>query len=68
MGDVLLGIRPHELRLSSENDVFATGVVEVVEWLGNERLLHVALLSGDAVAVADTSEVPVQAGDEVGDG
>jgi ABC-type sugar transport system ATPase subunit len=66
MGDVLLGVRSHDLRLSSEGDVFATGVVEVVEWLGNERLIHLTLVSGDALVVADTSQAPVEVGDEVG--
>ncbi len=61
---VLLGIRPHDLTLSDEPEALRLSVT-LVERLGNEQILHLALPDGDALLAAARSEPPVQPDDVV---
>ena len=56
LGEVsTLGIRPDALSLAAEGDL--TGVVEVIERLGDRTLLHVQLSDGSLV-IADATRQP----------
>jgi multiple sugar transport system ATP-binding protein len=52
------GIRPEHFELGGEEKGGATvdGVAEVVEYLGNEELLHVTTNNRDLVAIVDSSQ------------
>jgi multiple sugar transport system ATP-binding protein len=55
---LVAGIRPEHFELGVMRDGAAasvTGVAEVVEYLGNEELLHVTMDNRDIVAIVDSS-------------
>jgi multiple sugar transport system ATP-binding protein len=62
--DAILGIRPEHLDLKIDDPVFGSlqGKADVVEYLGNEELIHVSAGGNDVVAVID-SEYRVKPGD-----
>ncbi|MHA6297152.1 ABC transporter ATP-binding protein [Devosia sp. CAU 1758] len=60
-GKVLVGIRPHDLVVSEDvsgSGFSAEGIVEAVEPLGAETLVHVALGSSKVIATAPGRVVP----------
>jgi multiple sugar transport system ATP-binding protein len=63
---VVVGFRPEHLELSEVSGPAATiqGTADVVEYLGNEELLHVSVGSADIVAIVDSSH-RVRPGDVV---
>jgi multiple sugar transport system ATP-binding protein len=63
---VLAGFRPEHLDLGDVAGPFGTvqGTADVVEYLGNEELLHVSVNDSDIVAIVD-SAYRVQPGDTV---
>src|SRR5262249_52753371 len=56
-GDVLLGVRPHDITLVDPAEADAVGRVEVIQPLGSELLLHLRL-TGTTAAVQVTMVVP----------
>ena len=54
---VILGFRPEHLELDDVAETAATiqGRADVVEYLGNEELLHVSVDDADVVAIVDSS-------------
>jgi multiple sugar transport system ATP-binding protein len=63
---VIAGFRPEHLELGEIPAPFATiqGTADVVEYLGNEELLHVTVAGRDIVAIVDSSH-RVRPGDVV---
>jgi multiple sugar transport system ATP-binding protein len=64
---LLAGIRPEHFELgtaAAETTAAVSGVAEVVEYLGNEELLHVTQNNRDLVAIVDSSQ-RVQPGQNV---
>jgi multiple sugar transport system ATP-binding protein len=63
---IIAGFRPEHLELGDAGSEAAkfTGRADVVEYLGNEELLHVTAANQDIVAIVDSSH-HVQPGDEV---
>jgi multiple sugar transport system ATP-binding protein len=63
---VVVGFRPEHLELGDLAGTFATveGRADVVEYLGNEELLHVSVEGSDIVAIVDSSH-RVRPGDTV---
>ena len=59
-GAVLVGVRPHDLRVGEANGagLAAAGVVEAVEPLGSETLVHVAIGGTQVIATAPGRVVP----------
>ncbi|WP_172125875.1 MULTISPECIES: sn-glycerol-3-phosphate ABC transporter ATP-binding protein UgpC [unclassified Devosia] len=59
-GDVLVGLRPHDLVVgeASEPGLGATGIVEAVEPLGSETLVHVQVGKSQIIATAPGRVVP----------
>jgi multiple sugar transport system ATP-binding protein len=56
---LVAGVRPEHFELGKEADGAAAsvdGVAEVVEYLGNEELLHVTMNDRDLVAIVDSSQ------------
>ncbi len=62
-GAISVGVRPEQLQLGSGGDVTANGSVRLVEYLGSESYLHVALPSGAVLLV----QVPGRAQHKIGD-
>lgn len=63
-GDMLIGIRPHELKVgetSSQNGISLQGIVTAVEPLGAETLVHLDVDGAAVIATAPGKTVP-QAG------
>ena len=55
---LVAGVRPEHFELGKEADgatASVAGVAEVVEYLGNEELLHVTMNDRDLVAIVDSS-------------
>jgi multiple sugar transport system ATP-binding protein len=54
---LIAGIRPEHFELSGNTEGTASveGIAEVVEYLGNEQLLHVTMNNRDLVAIVDAS-------------
>ncbi len=54
---LVAGFRPEHFDIGDAADTFASviGVAEVVEYLGNEELLHVTMNEADLVAIVDSS-------------
>jgi multiple sugar transport system ATP-binding protein len=54
---VIAGFRPEHLELGDVAGPFGTvkGTADVVEYLGNEELLHVSVNDNDIVAIVDSS-------------
>lgn len=65
--DVFVGIRPHEIRLTSPHGGDAEATVEVVEPLGAQATVHVSLkgVPGELTRVVVTSGQAPRAGDRV---
>jgi multiple sugar transport system ATP-binding protein len=65
-GRVTVGFRPEHLELGELGGTTATieGTADVVEYLGNEELLHVSVSGADIVAIVDSSH-RVRPGDTV---
>ncbi|GAC1337709.1 MAG: ABC transporter ATP-binding protein [Candidatus Dormibacteria bacterium] len=65
-GQLTIGMRPEHLELGGSGDasVRFPAVVDVVEFLGNEELIHVTIAGSDVVALVDASRA-VQVGDKV---
>jgi multiple sugar transport system ATP-binding protein len=63
---VVAGFRPEHLELGEVTGPFGTvsGTADVVEYLGNEELLHVSVGNSDVVAIVDSS-YRVRPGDTV---
>jgi multiple sugar transport system ATP-binding protein len=61
---VLLGIRPHDLALSDQPEALRLPVT-LVERLGNEQILHLALPQGGELLAAARADPPIQTGDVV---
>ena len=63
---LVAGFRPEHFDIGEAADTYASviGVAEVVEYLGNEELLHVTMNEQDLVAIVDSS-ARVQAGQTV---
>ncbi len=59
-----LGIRPEAMRIG-EGGVQGQGSIRLVEYLGSETLLHVALADGQVLLVSDSSRRLFRAGDTV---
>ncbi|MDB5623648.1 MAG: ugpC [Devosia sp.] len=59
-GEVLVGVRPHDLVVgdATGSGLTATGLVEAVEPLGAETLVHVQVGSGQVIATAPGRVVP----------
>ncbi len=58
-GSLVAGIRPEHFELGEVADgssASVVGVAEVVEYLGNEELLHVTMADRDLVAIVDSSQ------------
>jgi multiple sugar transport system ATP-binding protein len=56
---LVAGVRPEHFELGKEADgavASVAGVAEVVEYLGNEELLHVTMNDRDLVAIVDSSQ------------
>ena len=62
-GAISVGVRPEQLQLGESGDVRAAGTVRLVEYLGSESYLHVALGSGEVLLV----QVPGRADHRIGD-
>ncbi|MFD2648477.1 ABC transporter ATP-binding protein [Devosia albogilva] len=62
-GPISVGVRPEQLQLGEGGDVLAAGTVRLVEYLGSESYLHVALSSGEVLLV----QVPGRADHRMGD-
>ncbi|MGH7554474.1 MAG: ABC transporter ATP-binding protein, partial [Longimicrobiales bacterium] len=68
-GDIVLGVRPHDLAIVPEHDADARGNVELVELLGSAKLVHVRVGEDEAepvVRVMVAPDVAVRADDRVG--
>jgi multiple sugar transport system ATP-binding protein len=63
---VIVGFRPEHLELGELSGIVATiqGTADVVEYLGNEELLHVSVEGTEIVAIVDSSH-RVRPGDVV---
>ncbi len=61
---VLLGIRPHDLALRDQPEALRL-TVTLVERLGNEQILHLALPEGGELLAAARADPPIQPGDVV---
>ena len=59
---VTLGIRPHALSVSTKGAF--SGVVKLVERLGNETIVRVRLTSGDEITAALAGQVDLQVGQQ----
>ena len=62
-GPISVGVRPEQLQLGEGSDLTANGSVRLVEYLGSESYLHVALPSGAVLLV----QVPGRAQHKIGD-
>jgi ABC-type sugar transport system ATPase subunit len=68
-GDVLLGVRPHDLQLADPAGADATARVDVIQPLGSEALVHVRLTGKTEekdVTMVLPAETKVGVDDEVG--
>ncbi len=65
-GSTQLGVRPECLRLTDPDGGVGNGVVEVVERLGSETLVHVRLAPTTTVIARLSGIAPYHAGDRVG--
>ncbi|SMD15825.1 sn-glycerol-3-phosphate ABC transporter ATP-binding protein UgpC [Rhizobium sp. RU36D] len=59
-----LCVRPSSIRIGS-GEVTAPGTIRLVEYLGSETLLHIALSSGQTLLVSDSGRQPYRNGDPV---
>jgi multiple sugar transport system ATP-binding protein len=62
---VELGIRPEHLALGDEGELTVSGVVDVVEKLGDSTYLYLNLANGDRVTVRAPGHSRVKMGDTV---
>lgn len=62
--ELTLCVRPGSVRIGS-GKVTAEGTVKLVEYLGNETLMHVTLSSGQVLLVSDNGKVGYRTGDRV---
>ena len=60
-----LGIRPNHLQLCGAAEAHIQGRVKLVEYLGNELVLHLTLDDGTTVVVQTGDEQPVSHGDHI---
>ena len=63
--EVTVGIRPQRVRLTGDEDADLRGVVDVVELVGTEKIVHVRMEAGVVVAVVPSSTA-VREGENVG--
>jgi ABC-type sugar transport system ATPase subunit len=64
--EVVVGVRPQDVRLANAAEADLTARVDVIQPLGSKAVIHLEL-SGEARAVAVLSaEVPLRVGDQVG--
>ncbi|MDO1583129.1 ABC transporter ATP-binding protein [Rhizobium oryzicola] len=63
-GAITICIRPSSIKLG-EGSVQAQGTVRLVEYLGNETLLHIALNSGQTLLVSGKATASLKMGDTV---
>ncbi|MCO5732207.1 ABC transporter ATP-binding protein [Rhizobium sp. SSA_523] len=59
-----LCVRPGAVRIG-DGQVQTQGQIRLVEYLGNETLLHIALSSGQVILVSDSGKIARRAGDTV---
>lgn len=59
-----LCVRPSSLRVGN-GDVTGEGTIRLVEYLGSETLLHIALSSGQVLLASDNGRTPYRMGDPV---
>ena len=62
-GAAELGIRPEQLSIGGDSGVGATGTVALVEYLGSEIFIHVAMPAGDVLRVKSTPAAPPRIGE-----
>jgi ABC-type sugar transport system ATPase subunit len=66
-GQLVLGVRPHDIAVASEDSADARGTVELVELLGSTVLVHVrATAEGPAVRVLAPADAGVRVDDAIG--
>jgi ABC-type sugar transport system ATPase subunit len=66
--EVVIGVRPHEIDLASPGGGDADGRVEIVEPLGAQTTVHVAVdgIDGEFARVVAAPDLPLRAGDRLG--
>jgi multiple sugar transport system ATP-binding protein len=64
-GEVTVGVRPEHLRLDGEGDVTVEGTISLVEYLGSEIFVYVALPDGKTLMAQAPGNAPFQRGDKV---
>ena len=62
--ELTLCVRPGDVSVGS-GEVTAAGTVKLVEYLGNETLMHVTLSSGQVLLVSDSGKVAYRTGDPI---
>ncbi|KQN77235.1 sn-glycerol-3-phosphate ABC transporter ATP-binding protein UgpC [Devosia sp. Leaf64] len=64
-GDVTVGIRPEHLRIGEPGDVTIEGTITLVEYLGSELFVYVALADGQTVLAQAPGHAKHTRGDKV---
>ncbi len=64
-GPITIGVRPEQVQLGDSGDVRAEGSIRLVEYLGSESYLHVALASGQVLLVQVSGRSTYRMGDRV---
>ena len=63
-GDVIFGVRPEDLLPQGEGDVLETVVLDMIEHMGHEKIVHFELAGGSHVARL-SADAAVQPGDSL---
>ncbi len=64
-GDVTVGIRPEHLAINTAGDIAVEGTITLVEYLGSELFVYVALSSGQTLMAQAPGHAPHKRGDTV---
>jgi ABC-type sugar transport system ATPase subunit len=63
--DVRIGIRPHDIKLTQEDDISIEGVVSLVEQMGHSQLVNVKIADNQQIRLFAEPNHPIQRGSKI---